>query len=66
VTLRGTAFGIYDLSAGFATFVANAVAGALWMVGGPPLAYGFSGLIAAMVILWLLLQRMPKAVASSA
>ena len=66
VTLRGTAFGIYDLSAGFATFVANAVAGALWMVGGPALAYGFSGLIAAMVILLLLLQRMPRAVASSA
>jgi MFS family permease len=66
VTLRGTAFGIYDLSAGFATFVANAVAGALWMIGGSPLAYGFSGLIAAMVILLLLLQWMPKAVASSA
>jgi hypothetical protein len=30
------------------------------------LAYGFSGLIAATVILLLLLQRMPRAVASSA
>jgi MFS family permease len=29
VTLRGTAFGIYDLSVGFATFVASAVAGTL-------------------------------------
>jgi len=66
VTLRGTAFGIYDLSAGFATFVANAAAGALWMIGGPPLVYGFSGSIAGIVILLLLLQRMPKAAASSA
>jgi MFS family permease len=56
--LRGTAFGIYDMSVGLATFVASAAAGALWMVGGPPLAFGFSGLIAAAAIVLLLLQRM--------
>lgn len=56
VTLRGTAFGIFDLSVGFATFVASTAAGALWMVGGPPLAFGFSGLIAAVAILLLLFQ----------
>lgn len=55
--LRGTAFGIYDLSVGLATFVASAAAGALWMFGGPPLAFGFSGLIAAAAILLLLFQR---------
>jgi MFS family permease len=62
VTLRGTAFGIYDLSVGFATFVASAAAGTLWMIGGPPLAFGFSGLIAAAAILLLLFQSMPRVV----
>ena len=62
VTLRGTAFGIYDLSVGLATFVASAAAGTLWMVGGPQLAFGFSGLIAAAAILLLLFQPIPKAV----
>jgi MFS family permease len=60
-TLRGTAFGIYDLSIGFATFIASAAAGTLWMVGGPPLAFGFSGLIASAAILLLLFQPVPKA-----
>lgn len=54
--LRGTAFGIYDLTVGLATFVASAAAGALWMVGGPPLAFGFSGLIATTAIILLLFQ----------
>jgi len=58
--LRGTAFGIYDLSVGLATFVASAAAGALWMVGGPPLAFGFSGLIAVAAILLLLVQQPPR------
>jgi MFS family permease len=60
-TLRGTAFGIYDLTTGFATFVASAAAGALWMVGGPQLTFGFSGLIAATAILLLLFQPRPIA-----
>lgn len=60
VTLRGTAFGIYDLSVGVAAFIASAAAGALWMVGGPQLAFGFSGLIAVAAILLLLLQPMPR------
>lgn len=54
--LRGTAFGIYDLSIGLATFVASTAAGTLWMAGGPPLAFGFSGLIAATAIILLLFQ----------
>ncbi len=62
VTLRGTAFGIYDLSVGLATFIASTAAGALWMAGGPPLAFGFSGLIAAAAILLLLFQPRSKAV----
>jgi MFS family permease len=63
--LRDTAFGIYDLSVGLATFVASAAAGALWMVGGPQLAFGFSGLIAAVAILLLLFQPIPKVRLSS-
>jgi MFS family permease len=62
VTWRGTAFGIYDLSTGLATFVASAAAGTLWMIGGPPLAFAFSGFIAIAVILLLLFQPMPNAV----
>jgi MFS family permease len=62
VTLRGTAFGIYDLSIGFATSVASAAAGTLWMIGGPQLAFGFSGLIAAAAILLLLFQSIPRVV----
>jgi MFS family permease len=65
VTLRGTAFGIYDLSVGLATFVASTAAGALWMAGGPPFAFGFSGLIAAVAILLLLFQPISKAVSVS-
>ena len=62
VTLRGTAFGIYDLSVGFATFIASTAAGTLWMIGGPQLAFGFSGLIAAAAILLLLFQSIPRVV----
>ena len=58
--LRGTAFGIYDLAIGVATFVASSAAGALWMAGGPELAFGFSGLIAVTAILLLLFQPMPR------
>lgn len=60
--LRGTAFGIYDLAVGIATFVASSAAGALWMAGGPELAFGFSGVIAVAAILLLLLQPMPRAI----
>jgi MFS family permease len=60
--LRGTAFGIYDLAVGLATLVASSAAGALWMIGGPELAFGFSGLIAMSAILLLLFQPTLKPV----
>jgi MFS family permease len=63
--LRGTAFGIYDLAVGVATFVASSAAGALWMAGGPELAFGFSGLIAVAVIVLLLFQPAPRPVSRS-
>ncbi len=63
--LRGTAFGIYDLVVGFATFVASSAAGALWMAGGPELAFGFSGLIAVAAMVLLLFQPAPRSVNQS-
>jgi MFS family permease len=60
-TLRGAAFGIFDMCIGLATFVASAAVGALWMVGGPPLAFGFSGSIAAAVIVLLMFRPKPAA-----
>ena len=63
--LRGTAFGIYDLVVGSATFVASSAAGALWMAGGPELAFGFSGLIAVAAMALLLFQPAPKSVNQS-
>ena len=63
--LRGTAFGIYDLVVGSATFVASSAAGALWMAGGPELAFGFSGLIAVAAMVLLLFQPAPRSVNQS-
>lgn len=59
VTLRGTAFGIYDLAIGIATFVASTTAGVLWFAGGPILTFGFSGLIGivTILVLWRLIPR---------
>ncbi len=60
-TLRGTAFGIYELAVGLATFVASAAAGALWMQAGPVATFGVSGAIASAVVLVLLLRPAPAA-----
>ena len=54
--MRGTAFGIFDLSTGVAIFFANAAAGALWVVGGPVLTFAVSGLVAACASFALLLS----------
>lgn len=53
VALRGTAFGIYDLAIGLATFIASAAAGVLWSAGGAEWAFGFSGLIGILAIIVL-------------
>ena len=62
-TLRGTAFGIYELAVGTSTFLASAGAGALWMVGGPELTFAVSAAIATMSVLLLSIRRYmdPKA-----
>jgi MFS family permease len=50
---RGTAFAIFDLAVGAATFVASTTAGALWVIGGLELTFaaGACAAVAAMVIL---------------
>ena len=58
--LRGTAFGIYDVAIGVGTFIASAGAGALWMAGGPPMAFGFSACVAVAAVLMLLLRPLPR------
>ena len=64
-TLRGTAFGIYELAVGLATFVASAGAGALWMLAGPAATFGVSAAIAAAVVLLLLLRPAPGSVTAA-
>jgi MFS family permease len=51
--LRGTAFGIYEVAIGSATFVASAGAGALWAAGGPAMAFGASACVATIALLML-------------
>ena len=58
--MRGSAFGIYDVAVGIGTLVASAGAGALWMTGGPSMAFGFSACAAASAALMLLLRPLPR------
>lgn len=50
VAQRGTAFGIYDLAIGAASFFASTAAGALWNLGGQAWKCGFSALIGTVAI----------------
>jgi MFS family permease len=56
--LRGTAFGIYELAVGVATFIASTAAGMLWTAGGPELTFGCSAVVAAGALLALLRHQM--------
>ena len=58
-SLRGSAFGIFDVAVGAATFVASAGAGTLWMVGGPAAAFGVSACAASAAAFLLLLRLKP-------
>lgn len=63
--LRGTAFGLFNLLTGIATFVASVVAGGLWDWGGYRATFVVGAVFAAAAILGLLLIRArlrPKAV----
>ena len=58
--LRGTAFGIFDLAVGLATFTASAGAGLLWTLGGPAGSFVAGAALAAAAIVMLLFRAMPK------
>jgi MFS family permease len=55
--LRGTAFGIYEVAVGIATFLASAGAGLLWTTRGASTAYAVSAIIAVLVTALLLYRR---------
>jgi MFS family permease len=55
--LRGTAFGIFDMVIGLATFTASAGAGALWMLGGAALTCSVGATLGAGALVMLLLRR---------
>jgi predicted MFS family arabinose efflux permease len=54
--LRGSAFGIYDVTIGVTAFAASAGAGVVWMMGAPAAAFVVGACIAALAGLLLLLQ----------
>jgi MFS family permease len=58
--LRGTAFGIFDLAVGLATFTASAGAGLLWTLGGPAGSFLAGACLAAAAIVMLLFRAVPK------
>ena len=58
--LRGTAFGIFDLVIGGATFTASAGAGVLWMVGGPALVCSTGALLGGVALALLMFHSVPK------
>jgi len=53
--LRGTAFGIYDCVIGITTFLASAVAGWIWSVGGSGLTFVIGAALAAGALLAVLI-----------
>jgi MFS family permease len=61
VRLRGTAFGLYDVAIGVATFAASAGAGLLWALAGPAAAFALGAAVAAAAAL-MLAHRPLKAV----
>lgn len=54
--LRGTAFGVFELITGLATFTASACAGLLWMVGGAGLACSVGALFGSAALAMLLFR----------
>ena len=57
--LRGTAFGIFDFAIGVGTFIASTGVGALWMAGGPSIAFAASACVATSAALMLVLRPLP-------
>ena len=49
-----------DVAIGIGTFIASAGVGAIWMAGGPSLAFGFSAFVAILAALLLMLRPLPQ------
>jgi MFS family permease len=62
--LRGTAFGIFDLAVGVATFTASTGAGLLWTLSGPAGSFVAGAVLAATVIILLPFQPMTGRIGS--
>ena len=58
VELRGTAFGVFNLAIGFSLFAASLLAGVLWNIQGPSVAFGWSSGLGAIAALGLLIIRL--------
>ena len=61
-SLRGTAFGVFNLVSGMALLAGSAIGGALWTLSGAPLAYALAGALAifAAIACLLLEKRRPR------
>ena len=60
--LRGTAFGMFDLAVGLATFTASAGAGAIWAFAGAAGTFVAGAMLAAVAIVALAIRALPKQV----
>ena len=60
-----TAFGIYDVAVGIATFTASVGTGVLWTVGGPAVAFAAGACVAAAAAVLLLLGLLSENRAAS-
>ncbi|MGZ5876705.1 MAG: MFS transporter [Bradyrhizobium sp.] len=54
--LRGSAFGLFDVAIGIATFAASAGAGMLWMLGGPAAAFSTGASFAGLSLVFLMFR----------
>ena len=65
-TLRGTAFGVFNLLTGSALFAASALAGALWSACGPAATFGAGAVLSGLALLALsvFVSRWPAASSS--
>jgi hypothetical protein len=60
-SLRGLAFGIYDLVIGIAALAASVMAGILWVVGGAMATFAMGGILAATAGAMLVFNRQWRA-----
>jgi predicted phage tail protein len=56
-TLRGTAFGIFNIVSGGALFVASVIAGSVWSAIGPSATFLAGGIFAMLTVFGLIVYR---------